>query len=324
MSASNEFFEIVHGRHNEMIDPTMHIWGWEIPVYLFLGGLAAGLLVLLAILEMIRGRDPLPAAVRRMPFVALILLSLGMVALFLDLEYPLHVYRFYLSFEPTSPMSWGSWVLVLVYPAGLLLGMLLMTDGEKQALANSRVMPRRLVEGVLLWVERQRGIVLWGNIALGVALGTYTGLLLGTLGARPLWNTTILGPLFLASGMSTAAAVMLLFRPAGRVHQHLTRWDMILIGVELSLIALFLLTLVTGSRVAQLAAQQLLGGAWTGPFWALVVGLGLLVPLAMEVVEQRQHRQPTVMIPILILIGGFALRWILLVAGQASSFMSLH
>ena len=86
MSASSEFLEVVHGRHNEMIDPTLHIWGWEIPVYLFLGGLAAGLLVLPAILEMIRGRETLPTAVRRMPFVSLILLSLGMVALFLDDE----------------------------------------------------------------------------------------------------------------------------------------------------------------------------------------------------------------------------------------------
>ena len=39
-----------------------------------------------------------------------------MTTLFLDLEYKLHVFRFYTSFEPTSPMSWGAWILVLIYP----------------------------------------------------------------------------------------------------------------------------------------------------------------------------------------------------------------
>jgi hypothetical protein len=35
---------IVSGRLNYKIDPMLHIWGWEIPLYLFLGGLAAGVL----------------------------------------------------------------------------------------------------------------------------------------------------------------------------------------------------------------------------------------------------------------------------------------
>ena len=34
------------------------------------------------------------------------------------------------------------------------------------------------------------------NVVLGVALGIYTGILLNTMVARPLWNSAILGPLF--------------------------------------------------------------------------------------------------------------------------------
>ena len=37
-----EFF--VSGRNIPNIDPSLHIWHWQIPVYLFLGGLAAGIL----------------------------------------------------------------------------------------------------------------------------------------------------------------------------------------------------------------------------------------------------------------------------------------
>ena len=44
------------------------------------------------------------------------------------------------------------------------------------------------------------------NIILGIMLGIYTGVLLSTMGARPLWNSSILWLLFLISGLSTAAA----------------------------------------------------------------------------------------------------------------------
>ena len=43
-------------------------------------------------------------------------ISLGMLALFLDLEHKLYVWRLYLTMKPWSPMSWGSWILLLVYP----------------------------------------------------------------------------------------------------------------------------------------------------------------------------------------------------------------
>ena len=85
-----------------------------------------------------------------------------------------------------------------------------------------------------------------------------------------------------------------------------------------------MLTLATGSRVSQMAAGQFLGGPWTGVFWSLVVFLGLLVPLAMEFVERKRHLRPAMMTSILILVGGLSLRWILLAAGQASSYGLLN
>lgn len=315
MSSTNELLEAVTTRHNHGIDPTLHIWGWEIPVYLFLGGLAAGLLVLPALLEMVRKEGKLPGSVRFMPLFGLVLISLGMFALFLDLEFKLHVYRFYFAFLPASPMSWGSWILILVYPAGLLLWLTLLGEQDRR-----RVLPPAIADGVDAFCKRRRNTILWTNVVAGAALGTYTGLLLGTLNARPLWNTTVLGPLFLVSGLSTAAALMLLFRPGGGIQERLVRWDMRLIVVELVFIGLFIMTLATGSRAAQLSARELLGGRWTGVFWSLVVVLGLVVPLVMEAMERKRHLKPTVMTSILILIGGLSLRWILLAAGQVSSY----
>ena len=31
--------ELLTTRHNPLVDPTLHVWEWQIRVYLFLGGL---------------------------------------------------------------------------------------------------------------------------------------------------------------------------------------------------------------------------------------------------------------------------------------------
>src|SRR5207244_6929242 len=94
-----------------------NFWGWQIAVYLFLGGLAAGLMILSAIAK----RESF--AMRLLPFGAPLALSVGMGALFLDLDYKLHMFRFYTAFRITSPMSWGAWILLLIYPATVLYGL---------------------------------------------------------------------------------------------------------------------------------------------------------------------------------------------------------
>jgi formate-dependent nitrite reductase membrane component NrfD len=316
-----DLLEVVHGRHNELIDPSLHVWGWEIPVYLFLGGLAAGLLILPAALAWRRPGSELPDVVRWAPFLSLALISLGMVALFLDLEMKGHVYRFYLAFRPTSPMSWGSWILVLVYPVGWLLGAGLLCGGRGSDFVGGRL--GELLEKSAIPFQTQRRAVLSVSVMAGIALGAYTGLLLGSLGARPLWNSTLLGPLFLVSGVSTAAALLALFPLSHRVHQKLSRWELSVIGTEAALLGLYLLDLATGSRASVGAAQMFLGGSWTGAFWALVVTLGLVVPFALKWTELNRHGRPTLAAPVLVLIGGFCLRWIVVAAGQAHSYASL-
>ena len=108
-------------RVNALIDPGLHIWHYEVPLYLFLGGLVAGLMVI-AGLWMVRSPDePRSRALRMMPWAAPLLISVGMLFLWLDLENPFNALRFYFTVQLTSPMSWGSWILIGVYPASILL-----------------------------------------------------------------------------------------------------------------------------------------------------------------------------------------------------------
>jgi formate-dependent nitrite reductase membrane component NrfD len=312
--------EIDVARHSNLIDPRLHVWGWEIPVYLFLGGMAAGLMILTALLQRRAGERS--AAARWMPFLAPALVSLGMAALFLDLSHKLYVWRFYLAFRWTSPMSWGAWILLVVYPVTLLQGLASIDDrqaawiGEKLLKVDSSDLLAGSVARARKWaLARAPGL---GNAAIGVGigLGVYTGILLSTLGARALWGSALLGPLFLVSGLSTGAAAMMVFRVSDEERHLLARWDLTAIGVEVTILALVLVGLATGGAESRAAAGLLLGGSYTAPFWVLVVAAGLAVPALLEVMEFRLALRPSLVTPALVLAGGLALRWVMVAAGQ--------
>ncbi|MEO8501529.1 MAG: NrfD/PsrC family molybdoenzyme membrane anchor subunit, partial [Vicinamibacteria bacterium] len=180
--------ELVSTRHNPMIDPGLAVWGFEIPLYLFLGGFVAGIMVLFGA-ALLKGRPFDKSSVYSvLPLVGLVSLSLGMLALFLDLEHKFYVWRLYVAFEASSPMSWGAWILVLVYPV-LLAGALVRPP---DTISWSFPTVKRLSDRLAGDARLLRGIGA-ASITAGVALGIYTGILLSALGARPLWTSAVLG-----------------------------------------------------------------------------------------------------------------------------------
>lgn len=312
--------EITTTRFNPLVDPAVHVWNLEIPVYLFLGGLVAGLMVLAGATRLLQTR-PSSRMLALVPWTAPVLLSVGMFALWLDLENRWNVLRFYLAMRPTSPMSWGSWILVLVYPVSILTAWVTTPPSVRAAVLQRLSRGRTIAERLDRWsLLHERGIG-WASIVLGASLGIYTGVLLGTMAARPLWNSAVLGPLFLVSGVSSAAAFLLLYRIGDAERVALGRLDMGLILVEFLLIALWLIGLATGGADARAAAGLLLGGPWTTAFWTLVVIMGLVTPLAAELIEARHRLLPGRVAAVLVLLGGFALRWIVVFAGQDSAIL---
>jgi len=306
--------ELDIARHSHLVDPQLHVWGWEIPVYLFLGGMAAGVMVLTALLLARPGERS--RALRWLPFAAPILVSVGMAALFLDLEHKPFVWRFYLAFRWTSPMSWGAWILVLVYPVSLLMALGALSDDQAAWLAGKAGPLGGLVRAGRAYALPRLAWLGKASVAVGVGLGVYTGILLSTLGARALWSSALLGPLFLVSGLSTGAALLMLFRVDEGERHLLARWDLWAIGAELLLLALFLVGLMSGDAASHAAAGLLLGGPFTAVFWTLVVISGLAMPAVLELLETRLRLRATVAAPSLVLLGGLALRVIMVTAGQ--------
>jgi formate-dependent nitrite reductase membrane component NrfD len=282
--------------------------------------MAAGLMIVSALLQRREGERS--AAARWLPFVAPALVSVGMVALFLDLSHKLYVWRFYLAFRWTSPMSWGAWILLVVYPVTLLQG-LASIDDDQAAWIGARLLKvngsDRLGSAVARlrkWASARADRIGTAAMVSGAALGVYTGILLSTLGARALWGSALLGPLFLVSGLSTGAAGAMLL-PVNEEERHLlARWDLVAIGVELLFLGLILVGFGTGDAASRAAADLMLGGPYTAPFWVLVVSVGLVVPAILEILEFGPSVKASVVTPALVLVGGLALRWILVAAGQ--------
>jgi formate-dependent nitrite reductase membrane component NrfD len=341
--------EVTTTRHNPGIDPALHVWGWEIPLYLFVGGMVAGMMILggWAMLRTARGEDTRRFFSVQTPLLGFMLLNVGMLALLLDLAHPLYVWAIYITFEWLSPMAWGSWVLLVVY-AILLVSALIRLPQSWPWLGERVPVLQKASDFFVRHPTRLRWLGL-ANIAFGIAVGIYTGILLNTMVARPLWNTSILPLLFLVSGLSAGAAAMhiatVVFpgRPAPRsllggalaamaqplgeeppeksTVDSLIRADVALLGVELVLIALLLISLATSTLSHIEAVRLLFDGRYGLIFWIGVVAVGILVPIVLQTLELRHRIAHTIVPALLVLAGGFALRWVLVNAGQASAIV---
>ena len=307
---------IISGRMNHLVDPNLNIWHWQIPLYLFLGGIAAGILFFAALYFILGREDKYPAAIKWAPMITPLLLIAGLGALFLDLNHKAWFWQLYLAIRLESPMSWGAWTLMVITPLSFIWSATWLKEvipGWKWRYAFLEEWDR--------FFTRHRYILAWIMLIYAVILGVYTGILLSAFNARPLWNSSILGPLFFTSSLSTGAAVIMLMAKSHLERTIFSRIDLIMIAIELFLIIHMFMGFRASTQVQIEAANLFLGGPYTEMFWIFVVGLGLLVPAFLEVLELFGKKVPAVITSVLILTGGLFLRFIIVYAGQASRYL---
>jgi len=194
-------------------------------------------------------------------------------------------------------------------------------------------------------LDGPRGLVAGFGIPLSIGVGIYTGVLLGALTARPFWNNPMLPMLFLISAMMTGSAAICFvgcfikgFRGMSREEIHTNKFvihsiDFTLMIFSIIAVFLFILGLYVSPRSSVAAVHLIMGGEFTLLFWSVVVGVGIIIPLAFEVyeliphyikhVELREHN-PWIsgIITTSVLIGGFTMRYIVIYAGQMAQVIS--
>lgn len=303
-------------RHNPLIDPILHVWSWQIPVYLFLGGLVAGMMIISGYF-MFSGRyKETKCSCFYLPLLSFLFLSLGMLSLFMDLEHKLFFWRLYTTFRITSPMSWGAWILLLVYPALILNIIIRVPDFIRNRISKTGEWSDKIKKHP--FVIKSIGVL---NMVLGALLGVYTGILLSTLTGRPLWNSSVLGILFLVSGLSSAAAFVHMIARDVYERELLAKADNSFLTLELIVVALFFIGLTTTSASQKEAAALLISGPFSAVFWVFVIGIGMVIPLFIQLLAVNHKIKHTPVAPIMVLAGGVLLRFVFVYAGEYSHWL---
>jgi formate-dependent nitrite reductase membrane component NrfD len=234
-------------------------WEWYILAYFFFGGLAAGCYILATMLRLWGARED--RLIGRIGYlVAFPLVLICPILLTIDLGKPLRFYHMLFSttpgapgliFKPWSPMSIGTWALLLFGICAFI--------SFVEALTIKDSVQRPGGGGAIV------GII--GGV-LAFYMASYTGVLL-SVSNQPVWSDTwALGGLFLASALSGSAALLAWIarrRGAEITEMRLAGADGYFALLELLMLAIFFLNLAEAGTLSRTS---------TGPWlllWLLVL-----------------------------------------------------
>lgn len=283
-------------------------FGWTIVLYFFIGGIGGGALMLAGLLRLF-GRPEDRAYIQIASALALASAVLSGILLVVDLSSPLRFWHMVIQnhtllpmFKWWSPMSDGVWILLAF--SAFALGAAL------QAFVHEPWFPEPVAR-ITRVVTRPPFVIAGaiGGIISGLALAGYTGILLAATN-RPIWSdSTWLGVLFLFSAVSTSMAALLLLSHWRRVEESptrewLSRFDNVTLVLELFAMAAFLVSLGNASIA--------LYNAWGVLLVLGVVVAGMIVPFFM----QRRPNHGVVLPAVLVLVGGFLLRTVILLSSE--------
>jgi len=293
-------------------------WALMIVIYLFTAGLSAGSMITSNLAFLYGGKD-FERVSRWGAYISPFPISLGLGVLLLDLGSPFNAYRLFMTLQVRSPMSYGSWA-ILLFTVLSVIYLYLWLPEKYQIIGHIKSSEK--------W--KKRLAIFLPFLSVGVA--SYTGLLLNAA-VSPLWKAPLLPVLFLVSALSTGLALVILiatlspWQRARHKELHiLTKADAGLIIVECLIIIIMIAMGRLSSASEAMAFGSLLYGHYAWIFWFLIVGLGLLIPFSLELMELKDKIPVkwalsfTISSSFLVLFGGFFVRYIITYAGQTNGW----
>lgn len=164
-------------------------WGLLVAQYSYFAGLSAGTFVVSASWTAF-GVDRYRPLARPAAIASLLLITAASVCLLADLEQPLRFWLLLTSFEPSSTVSWGAWLLA-AYLLACVANVCLLGQAPSRA---------------------SRAIAA-GGVVLGLCLSACSGLGLAGARARAFWSGHVLPQYFIASALTCGLALIIACAP---------------------------------------------------------------------------------------------------------------
>lgn len=269
-------------------------WHATYAIYFFVIGILAGL----SFLSFGSWDNPALRPLReKAAYGSFILLAVGGMLLIADLSQPLRFFNIlnpaYLNF--TSPLAWGALNIVSFGVCSVLYILALMKKDES---------PRTRLLAMV-------------TALLALGLPVYTGYDLTVHQSRPVWNTPVMPVLFVAMAIASGSAVGALLAGANAEAQKVLRQYMLW---SAGAVAVILVSIMGTTHYGGSASELTFMIMTTGTMGLLFVGVGFLAgsvaPAVMLYAPSGKSTGVIMLSALLILIGGAALRYVILVAPQ--------
>ncbi len=280
-------------------------FGIFIAVYFYLTGLSAGSFIL-STLAYAFGMEQYKSLGKVGVILATVLLIIAPLFLLLHIGVPHRAWHLFLYLNFESPITWGSFLLIL-YPVNCI------------------------IYGYFMFKEKKKQTRLFGliGIPLAVSVHGYTGFILAFGKARALWNTALMPILFLVSAIVSGIALMILvcivkdrfFTKLKKINypllENLGKMLAWVIVFDLFLVGCDILILLISHSDAQDVAHLLLSGKFFPLFLIVENLLGKIVPFTLLIVPRFRNLVTMIIASLLVIIGIFVMRYVVVVGGES-------
>jgi formate-dependent nitrite reductase membrane component NrfD len=271
-------------------------YNWMIVVYFFLGGLSAGTYFFSVAVNF--WKQEFKHFAKKSALISLIAISIGLLTLLFDLGQPFRAWRLFLSFNPRSPISWGIWFVNIFMFFDLIYNFFLFKGGE----AHTKKFA-------------------YSGLPFALLTATYTGMLLAQAPDRILWHTALMPVLFLNGAIISGIALVMLLSATDRNVELLSKLGRLvawLVILELGMILAETMMLLNGGTESAAAIKVLLSGQLGFLFIGIEIVLGAVIPTVL-LLRGKKTVFIQVIASILILIGIFTMRYVIVTGGQLIS-----
>jgi len=270
-------------------------WGWPAAIEIFCGGTAGGTYILSVFPYLLfSGRI----------FLTGVYASLGLVL----------VSVFVLAAESTSLWRLPRAFFNIISP--LALGAISLSLLIVFSIATIGILSTGLASKAFY-------VVGWLGVAVSLLAIIYPGALMGLMKAIPFWSGSGPSLLLLSAALVSGCAVVTLAGGINHLNFNLSRVTLGLLGIHGLSLLIHILMGGQGLKAAQISVQRLIKGNLSFVFMIGVIGIGLVVPSVLYIIDIISSSASMLQIgSVLILIGGILMRYSLIASGVKMPMLS--